>query len=106
MPWLDKLERRAGWLAFPGLFRFFVLLQALALVLSWMNPHLGALLEFDRAKILSGEIWRLFTFLFAAFFTFFLAAFFFEAFFAAGSVRAACAAARRATGTRNGEQLT
>ena len=65
MPWLDKLERRAGWLAFPGLFRFFVLLQALALVLSWMNPHLGTLLEFDRAKILSGEIWRLFTFLFA-----------------------------------------
>jgi hypothetical protein len=65
MPWLDKLERRAGWLAFPGLFRFYVLFGALVHVLSWIQPDLEMLLDFDRSKIFSGEVWRLATFLFA-----------------------------------------
>jgi len=65
MPWLDKIERRAGWLAFPGLFRFYVLFGALTHVLSWIRPDLASLLEFNRARIFSGELWRLVTFLFA-----------------------------------------
>jgi len=65
MPWLDKLERRAGWLAFPGLFRFYVIFAALVHALSWPRPELLELLDFDRAKILSGEVWRIVTFLFA-----------------------------------------
>lgn len=65
MRWLDRLERRIGWLAFPGLFRCYVLLGVLAFGLSWVRPDLGAILEFDRARILHGEPWRLVTFLFA-----------------------------------------
>jgi len=66
MPWLDKFERRAGGLAFPGLFRFYVLFGALTHVLSWIRPDLGMLLDFDRSRIFSGEVWRLITFLFAS----------------------------------------
>lgn len=65
MRWLDRLERRIGWLAFPGLFRCYVLLGVLAFGLSWVRPDLGSILEFDRARILHGEVWRLVTFLFA-----------------------------------------
>ena len=65
MRWLDRLETRAGWLAFPGLFRFFVLLGVLAFALSWMRPDLATILEFDRSKVLAGEVWRVVTFPFA-----------------------------------------
>jgi hypothetical protein len=65
VPWLDRIERRLGWLSFPGLFRFYVLLGVLAFALSWMRPDLAAILEFDRARIIRGEVWRLVTFLFA-----------------------------------------
>lgn len=65
MRWIDQLERRAPWLAFPGLFRFYTLLGVLAFALSWMRPDLAQLLDFDRSKILSGQVWRAFTFLFA-----------------------------------------
>lgn len=67
MRWLDRLERRAGWLAFPGLFRYYVLLGVLTFCLSWIRADLdlAALLEFDRTKIFRGEVWRLVTFLFA-----------------------------------------
>ena len=65
MRWLDRIERRLGWLSFPGLFRFFVLLGVLAFALSWVRADLASLLDFDRAKILGGEVWRVATFLFA-----------------------------------------
>ena len=65
MRWIDQLERRAPWLAFPGLFRFFTLLGVLAFALSWMRPDLAHLLDFDRSKVFSGQVWRAFTFLFA-----------------------------------------
>lgn len=65
MPMLDRMERKLGWLTFPGLFRFYMLLVVLTFSLSWIRPDLGMFLEFDRAKILSGQIWRLVTFLVA-----------------------------------------
>jgi hypothetical protein len=66
MPLLDRMERKLGWLSFPGLFRFYVLLGVLAFALSWFRPDLAIILEFDRGKIMEGEVWRLVTFLFAS----------------------------------------
>jgi len=62
---LDRIERKLGWLAFPGIFRFYILIGVLAFALSWMRSDLGMILEFDLGKIMKGEVWRLVTFLFA-----------------------------------------
>jgi hypothetical protein len=62
---IDKLERRFGWLAFPGFLRFYALFHVLVFVIQFIRPDVGQLFEFDRAKILSGEIWRVATFFFA-----------------------------------------
>lgn len=64
MSFLDKLERRLGWLAIPGLIRFVVALTALVYLLSFLNPGFLALLTLDPAAILHGEIWRLVTYIF------------------------------------------
>lgn len=61
----DRLERRFGWLAFPGFLRYYALFHVLVYVLQILRPDIGQLLEFDRAKILSGEIWRVATLFFA-----------------------------------------
>lgn len=63
---LDKLERKLGWLSFPGLLRYYALFHVMVFLLQFVNPQIGAILEFDRAKIFSGEVWRLVTFLFAS----------------------------------------
>jgi hypothetical protein len=63
---LDQLERRWGGLSFPGFLRYYAMLHALVYVLQWARPDLGELLEFDRTKILAGEVWRVVTFLFAS----------------------------------------
>lgn len=65
MTFFDRLERRCGWLAFPGFLRYYALMHVLVFVLQWMRPDLGDSLEFDRAKILSGEVWRVVTVFFA-----------------------------------------
>lgn len=61
----DRLERRCGWLAFPGFLRYFALFHLLVFVLQMLRPDIGELFEFDRAKIFSGEIWRVATMFFA-----------------------------------------
>ena len=63
---ISRWERRFGWLAFPGLLRYYALMHALVYVLQIVRPDIGSLLEFDRARILSGEVWRVFTFLFSS----------------------------------------
>ncbi len=57
----DRLERRCGWLAFPGFLRFYALFHVLVFVLQLFQPDLVEILKFDRAKILSGEVWRVAT---------------------------------------------
>ena len=66
MPLLDRLERRLGGLSFPGFLRYYAILHALVYGLQMVRPDIGQLLEFDRGKILSGEVWRVATFLFAS----------------------------------------
>jgi hypothetical protein len=62
---LNKLERKFDWLAFPGLFKCLTIIGALVYAISWTKPEFGLLLNFDKAKILAGEWWRIPTFLFA-----------------------------------------
>lgn len=66
MAFLDRIERRCGWLGFPGFLRYYALFSILVFVLQLFRPGIGALLDFDRDLILSGEVWRLVTFLFSA----------------------------------------
>lgn len=61
-----QLERRFGWLAFPGFLRFYALFQALVYLLRMVSPKIGSLLDFDSGRIAGGEVWRLVTFLFSA----------------------------------------
>lgn len=60
------METRWHWLSFPGFLRYYALMHALVYVLQVFRPDIGALLEFDRARIFSGEVWRLVTFLFSS----------------------------------------
>jgi membrane associated rhomboid family serine protease len=64
MTWLDKLERRLGFLAIPGLLRILVGFTALVFVLIWLNPDFRFLLDLDPARIRHGEVWRLITYIF------------------------------------------
>src|SRR5438034_2613989 len=64
MTWLDKLERRLGFLAVPGLMRIVVAFNALVFLLVRLNPGFGFMLDLDPARISHGEIWRLITYIF------------------------------------------
>lgn len=66
MRFLDKMERNFGWLGFPGFLRFYALFHAMVFALQLFRKDIGQLLEFDREKILAGEVWRLMTFLFSS----------------------------------------
>jgi hypothetical protein len=62
---LDRWERRLGWLSFPGLLRYFAIIHVMVFVIQMFRPDMFLVLDFDRAKILSGEVWRIFTGFFA-----------------------------------------
>jgi hypothetical protein len=64
MTWLDKVERRIGFIAVPGLIKIVVALTALVYVLTYVNPQFISVLQLDPAAIRRGEVWRLFTYLF------------------------------------------
>ncbi|QTN32879.1 hypothetical protein HZ994_11260 [Akkermansiaceae bacterium] len=62
---MDKWERKLGWMSFPGLLRYYALFHVMVFLLQFVNPQIGEVLDFDRQKIMEGELWRVFTFLFA-----------------------------------------
>jgi membrane associated rhomboid family serine protease len=64
MNWLDKLERRLGFLAIPGLIRIIVGFSALVFLLVRLNPDFVSMLSLDPARIRDGEVWRLVTYIF------------------------------------------
>lgn len=64
MRWLEKIERRLEWIHFEGLFKYLTFLGVIAYACQWARPGFGLMLDFDRQKVLSGEVWRVFTFLF------------------------------------------
>jgi len=65
MNFFDRMERRWGWLAFPGFLRYFALFQVMVFVLQIFRPEISQALAFDREKIFQGEIWRVVTMFFA-----------------------------------------
>ena len=66
MQWLYKLEKKFGKYAIPNLMMYILFLQAVVFLVINLtgNPVIVTSLMFDRASILSGQIWRLFTFIF------------------------------------------
>ncbi len=64
MIWLDKLERRFGFLGIPGLPRILVGFGALVFALGWLLPGFTSMLQLDPVQIRHGQIWRLVTYIF------------------------------------------
>jgi hypothetical protein len=62
--WLEKIEPYFDWLHFQGLFKYLTFLGVIAFACQWANPNIAQMLAFDREKILSGEVWRVVTFIF------------------------------------------
>jgi hypothetical protein len=61
--WVEWMDDRFGHLAIPHVTRFLVALNLTTYLLDGMSPGFVDLLVLDRAAILSGEVWRLFTFI-------------------------------------------
>jgi hypothetical protein len=64
MNWIDRAERKFGNLAIPGLLRYVAGFNALCFVLIKLNPHFQDLLGLVPALVMTGEIWRLVTYVF------------------------------------------
>lgn len=64
MRFLDKLERRIGFIAIPGLIRAIVTLNVLVFILVYLNKGFDSYLALDIARIRAGEVWRLITYIF------------------------------------------
>jgi membrane associated rhomboid family serine protease len=64
MSFLDKLERRFGFIAIPGLVRAIVTLNVLVFILVYFNKGFDSYLALDIPRIRAGEVWRLVTYIF------------------------------------------
>lgn len=64
MDLLDRLERRLGWIAVPGLVRVIVLFNAVVYVLGFLNPGYVDALTLSPDRVLDGQIWRLVSYIF------------------------------------------
>ena len=66
MSLIDRLERRLSWIAIPGVVKIIMLFQALVWLLNAYRGDEALLvaLYLDKDLILSGEVWRLFSFIF------------------------------------------
>lgn len=64
MGWLDKLERRIGFLGIPGLPRILVGFTALVFVIELTMPGFVNFLDLNRDDVMRGEAWRLVTYIF------------------------------------------
>ncbi|PWU10348.1 MAG: hypothetical protein C5B47_02255 [Verrucomicrobia bacterium] len=64
MDWKDRLEKRIGWIAIPGLIRYVAAANLLVFILEKLVPNYVGYLELDRVAILHGEIWRLISWIF------------------------------------------
>jgi membrane associated rhomboid family serine protease len=64
MQFLDKVERRLGFIAIPGLIRIVVAFTALVYVLTFLNPEIFSVLDLKPDRIRQGEVWRLITYIF------------------------------------------
>ena len=64
MNWLTKLERKFGRYAIPNLMYYIIILYGLGFILELVNPYFYyQYLSLDAAAILSGQVWRIITFI-------------------------------------------
>lgn len=61
---LERIENRLHWIAFPGLFKWMMMLGAVVFASQLANPQLSEIIAFDRNAIIAGEWWRIITFIF------------------------------------------
>ncbi len=61
--WLNKLERKLGFIAIPGLAMFIAGMHAVVGILSQFKPELPLQMTLEPSLILHGQIWRCFTFI-------------------------------------------
>ena len=62
---LEKLERKCAWLSFNNLYKYMTVIFFLGLAMDVINPYFYFLnLSLNIERVLSGQIWRLFTFVF------------------------------------------
>jgi hypothetical protein len=64
MGWLDKLQRRIGFLAIPALLRYVAALTALVFILYKIDARYLTLIDLDIDAVRHGQIWRLVTYIF------------------------------------------
>jgi len=64
MSFLDRLEKRFGFIAIPGLIRAIVTLNALVFVLVLLNKGFDSYLALNIERVRAGEVWRLVTYIF------------------------------------------
>ncbi|GHC66094.1 hypothetical protein [Roseibacillus persicicus] len=67
MGFINSLEPRMRWLAFPGFFRGIAIIHFTLLIGLTIRPEVATNLIFDWEKIQAGEVWRLVSFLFLIF---------------------------------------
>lgn len=60
--WVDRLERRLGWLEIPNLAAFMCGMNALCAVLTLLKPEFPAQLLLEPGAVWSGQVWRVLTF--------------------------------------------
>lgn len=60
--WLENFERKMDWLHFQGLFKWLAFLGGIVFAASFAKPDLMVDLIFDKWKIETGEVWRIFSF--------------------------------------------
>lgn len=65
MSLLDKIERKCPWLGFSNLYMYMTAIFLLSLIMYVFNPFFYIFnLSLDVERILSGQVWRLVTFIF------------------------------------------
>ena len=64
MNWMNSLEKRFGRFAIPGLVRIIVAFNALVYLLYWVNPYFISVINLQPDKVLSGQLWRLVSYIF------------------------------------------
>src|SRR5215212_7177375 len=64
MTWTDRLERRIGFIAVPGLLRYVAALTALVFVLYKIDRSYLTLIDLNVEQVRHGQVWRLITYLF------------------------------------------
>ena len=62
---IEKLEQKCLWLSFNNLYKYMTAIFLLGLIIDLFNPLFYLLnLSLNIGKVLSGQVWRLFTFVF------------------------------------------